>query len=320
MWAALIILAQLAGAPQPGGQPDLALCTGETQSEREQSIAACHRVVSNHVLDNKKVAHAYLILSRWASEPADAIPHLDQAIALDPDQAQLWGERGFQYHMLANYDRALADYEKALEIDPRNYYTLQMRAFTYQRRGEDARALADLDRAIAVDAKPPYAYTTKAEILAKQGKPSEALAVLDQGLVFNPHHSQIFQDKAKIFRERGDGDGELKALNGMLEFDPKSQLALLLRAMLYERLGKRALAIADYESILALNPSDKFSRERRDRLAAAQDGGPAVAPPKVVEPGEGKGAKKSKRGAAPELECRVYVPGAGITVSVACAK
>ena len=142
MWAALIILAQVFGSPQPGGQQDLDLCTGKTKSSREESIPACHRVVSKGVLDKISVGKAYLLLARGAHKPGGAISYLNQTIAQDPENGDYYRERGFQYHLLSDYDRALSEYETALALKPGSSYTYFVRALTFTRKGEDARARA----------------------------------------------------------------------------------------------------------------------------------------------------------------------------------
>ena len=321
MWAALIILAQVVGSSQPGGQQDFDLCRGMTKGTREESMAACHRVTGKQVLDKMHIAAAYAMLARSADSPADAITHFDQAIALEPDIADFYEERGFQFDLLGDNDRALADYEKGLALKPDSARIFFKRALTFKGMGEDARALADLDRAIALEPQEPTYYSIKAQIYLRQGKTAEALAMLDQGIAIKPDHAQFFQDKGEVYRKLGDTKQEEAALTRLIALKPKGELGILLRAFLYEKLGKADLAIADYDALLALDPSPKnqFSRERRDLLAAAKGGSPAPPAPKVVEPSDDSTAKKSEP-RADALECRVYVPSAGITVSVPCAK
>ena len=319
MWAALIILAQVVGSSQPGGQQDFELCGGVTKGSREESIAACQRVTGKQVLDKQHIAAAHYMLARSADSPADAITHWDQVIAFDPDTADHYGERGFQYSLLKDTDRALADYEKGLALKPDSARIFFQRALTLKGMGEDARALADLDRAIALEPQEPTYYSIKAQIYLRQGKTAEALAMLDQGIAIKPDHAQFFQDKAEVYRKLGDAKEEEAALTRLIALKPKGELGILLRAFLYEKLGKADLAIADYDALLALDPSPKnhFSRERRDKLAAAKGGSPAPPAPKVVDPEDDKATKPP---ATDPLECRVYVPSVGITVSVPCAK
>ena len=319
MWAALIILAQVFGSSQPGGQQDFDVCTGKTESTPlEESIAACHRVVSKEVLDKKSIGEAYYTLA-GGLDPAKAISYLDQAIAQDPENGDYYGERGFEYHRLKDYDRALSEYEKALALNPRNPPYLA-RAFTLVEKGDDAGALADLDRAIAIKQE-PFLYTNKAEIYLRQGRTSEALAALDAGITGDPKYVDLYYTKAEVYRTLGDNAGELAAFNRMLALQPQDRRALLGRALLYEKLRKPDLAIADYDTLFTLAPDEKFFRERRAKLAEMIAGGPEVPAPSIVEPGpDAPPAKKASRKRTSELECRVYVPAANLTVSVPCAK
>ena len=121
-----------------------------------------------------------------------------------------------------------------------------------------------------------------------------------------------------MYRKLGDAKGEEAALTRLIALKPKDQYGILLRAFLYEKLGKADLAIADYDSLLGLDPDHKFYRERRAELLALKGGVPAGPAPKVIDAaGDAPPATKAED-APPELECRVYVPGANITVSVRC--
>jgi tetratricopeptide (TPR) repeat protein len=327
MWAALIVIAQALAAPLPGGQEDFDLCRGMTKATAEESSAACHRVIGKEVLSKKHIAAAYANLGLKAfptDNHAAAITYFTQAIALDPDSAEAafyYEQRGFQYSLLKDNDRALADFEKGLALEPDDARIFFVRALTFKGMGEDARALADLDRAIALAPKEPTYYSVKAQIYLAQGEPAAALAMLDQGIAIKPDHAQFFQDRAEVYRKLGDATGEEAALTRLIELKPKEQHGILLRAFLYEKLGKADLAIADYDSLIGLAP-DRFYRERRAALLEAKGGSvPAGPAPKVVDPaGEGAPPAKKAEDAATELECRVYVPGAGVTVSVRCAK
>jgi hypothetical protein len=55
-------------------------------------------------------------------------------------------------------------------------------------------------------------------------------------------------------------------------------------ALLYERLGKTDLAIADYDTLIALAPAGTFYVERRAELLKAKAEGVVSPVPSVVEP------------------------------------
>lgn len=80
MLLGLLVIAQALAPSQVGGQRDMDLCTGKFQSDRERSIAACRHVVAKELLDKKQIAEAYLMLARWASDPAGAIQNPSRLI------------------------------------------------------------------------------------------------------------------------------------------------------------------------------------------------------------------------------------------------
>ena len=155
--------------------------------------------------------------------------------------------------------------------------------------------------------------------------------MLDQGIAIKPSHAQLFKDKAEVYRKLGDAKGEEAALTRLIALEPQGVGGLFMRALVYEQLGKPDLALADYDALLAKAPDDEFYRKRRAALLEQKGGAPAGPAPKVIDPaGDAPPAKEAAKDAAPvkkaandappELECRVYVPSAGITVSVPCAK
>ena len=56
-------------------------------------------------------------IARWGA-PEDAIRDYDRAIALDPDYAMAYINRGGAYAALNDTSRALADMTKGIELEP----------------------------------------------------------------------------------------------------------------------------------------------------------------------------------------------------------
>ncbi|MEI9899028.1 MAG: hypothetical protein WDN31_01645 [Hyphomicrobium sp.] len=95
---------------------------------------------------------------------------------------------------------------------------------------------------------------------------------------------------------------------------PNVQRNLLHRALSYERLGRTALAIADYDALIALAPQEGFYRDHRAALVASKHEAPATPAAKA------RGAKHPERDAEADLECKIYVAAVALTVSVPCAR
>jgi len=302
---------------------DFEICKGNRGGSLEEMIAACTRVIDNEVLDPASLAEAYRIQAIRA-EADRAIGYLDQAIALNPNNSTYYSDRGIKYGEKGDYDRALADYDKALSVDPGDAYVYGSRALTLFQKGDFARALADIDRAISMEPKEVFFPKLKGDIHAGHGDTQAAIVSYDRAIEVDPKKLDAYHAKAEIYHKRGDTDAEVGVLSRLVDVAPADPYGLFLRALAYEKLRKLDLALKDYDALVALDPSNQFYNERRDRLRIAKISGgpPPVAPVVVDEKPSAKGAARLPDAAkeSERTDCRVFVPGANLTVVVPCAK
>jgi len=323
MLAILIVIAQI-GASQAGGTDDFEVCKGNRGGALADMIAACARVIDNKALDNASLAEANRIQAFRTDDSGRAMGYLDQAIALNPNNSDYYSDRRLKYGEKGDFDRALADHDKALSLQPDDAYVYGSRALTLFRKGDATRALADIDKAISLEPKETLFPKLKGDIHASQGDTRAAIASYDRAIEIDPNNTDAKQAKADIDRKLRDTEAEAAALNRVINVAPEGQSGLLRRALAYEQLGKLDLALKDYDALIAMAPSTRFYTERRDRLRIAMTiGGAPPAVPVVVEEGpSAKGAaptSDSVKGSEPP-DCRVFVPGANLTVVVPCAK
>jgi tetratricopeptide (TPR) repeat protein len=106
--------------------------------------AQTHPVAHESALEYRSQLHAL------GFRYTEAIADMDVAIALNPDSASLYVERGQRIMLTYEWDRALADYNYALELDPDYADAYYYRGVLYASvpEGIDARhlALADFQR------------------------------------------------------------------------------------------------------------------------------------------------------------------------------
>ena len=85
---------------------------------------------------------------RWYN---DAITHYTAAIALNPENAGVYSNRGAAYAGKSDFDAAIADFNKAIALDPENAQLYSNRGNAYRNIGDFAAAIADYNKAIALD-------------------------------------------------------------------------------------------------------------------------------------------------------------------------
>jgi tetratricopeptide (TPR) repeat protein len=100
-------------------------------------------------------------------EPQTSVAELDRkivefgnAIALNPNNADAYRNRGLIYGRKQDYDRALSDFDSALLLNPNDARAHALRGLVRERKGDGKRAIADFDRAIEIDPAGAGIYRT----------------------------------------------------------------------------------------------------------------------------------------------------------------
>ena len=114
-----------------------------------------------------------------------AIADYNKAISLNPDNAVAYYDRGLAYHGKDNYVRAIADYDKALSLAPDYAPAHDSRRRAYEQVEQYESALEDYDKAIGVQPDTAYLIYGRGLVHTKLGNDTEArrdfLKALDLG-------------------------------------------------------------------------------------------------------------------------------------------
>ncbi len=121
-----------------------------------------------------------------AKRYADAIDAYTRAIALDPEFAAAYRDRGDAETSLVRNAAAIADYTVALRLDPSDEYGYVERGQAYNNIRSSAEALADASRAIRMDGNDGNAYVVRGNALAGLARFSAALAAFKTADVLSP--------------------------------------------------------------------------------------------------------------------------------------
>jgi len=76
-----------------------------------------------------------------------AIEDFNKAIALDPNYAKAYTNRGIAYADKGQHDRAIEDYNKAIALDPNYAEAYTNRGVAYYLKGNMGRAISDFQKA-----------------------------------------------------------------------------------------------------------------------------------------------------------------------------
>src|SRR5262249_44536815 len=126
----------------------------DNQAEAAARLTACTAVVADDTVTGKPKAYAnwYIGDSLLRKRNYDgALPALNKALELHPDNATVLNSRGLAYSNKGEEDRALADFDLALQKRPNFPAPFNNRGLIYLRRGELQRAYDEFNIALSLN-------------------------------------------------------------------------------------------------------------------------------------------------------------------------
>ncbi|MCH7787510.1 MAG: tetratricopeptide repeat protein [Chloroflexi bacterium] len=103
-----------------------------------------------------------------------ALQDFSKAILLDPNNAMAHANRAGVYLVTGKFDLAIEGYGEALRIDPQNIEYYSSRAMAYLNQGQLELAVQDLDTAINLAPDDSQAYISRAMVYTLLGRLEEA--------------------------------------------------------------------------------------------------------------------------------------------------
>jgi tetratricopeptide (TPR) repeat protein len=139
-------------------------CTGAPDVAWDEQIAGCTNAIKSGKLGGKDLAAAFAIRGsayRARGELKRAVQDYDQAVKLNPNDADLFFRRGVAHGMLGDAGRAIDDFDKAIKLAPDHVGALYSRGLTYSNKGQWERAIKDYDQAIRLSPDNVMAITNR---------------------------------------------------------------------------------------------------------------------------------------------------------------
>lgn len=195
----LLNAASLAQSPRDWSQ-----CLGREGPIIDVVIEGCTAVIQSGqdtpqrlstAFDNRGVAY------RLKGEYERALQDYEQAIYLNPGNANAYNNRGIIYRIKGNYDRAIADYDQAIWLRsgdfPAAFYN---RALAHVDKSEYDRALTDFNIVLRFDAKNALALYARGLTLLRKGDAEAGEADIAAAKAINPNIAEQFDHSQSTVR------------------------------------------------------------------------------------------------------------------------
>lgn len=245
-----------APSPSPSESP--------TPTPAERIITLTQTVKDN---PNDKNAQADLgVLLVQTGKPADGRDHLETAVRLGMDDAQLWFFIGLADRELQDPEDALAAFQRAEVRDPANPAVLSNLVDTLLQVGrvDDASRIAN--RAVQLHPKDSFAYESLGMVQLDQLKFDDGRKSLQKALEIDPKdtRAKALIGRSYLSQKTPDPDKALAQFNQILVDDPKNIDALSGKAQALSGKNDVAGAVAVLQQLVKLQPD---SVEAEDDIA-----------------------------------------------------
>lgn len=166
-----------------------------------------------------------------------ALEFYNEAIKLNPTDAEIYTNRGNIYSEARNFELALKDYNKALAIKPDYPPALDNRGALYGMNGKIDLALNDFNRVIAVDPGYKSAYPNRATAFLDAGKYEEAIKDFNTYLTFKPNDVDILNSVGVAYQRLKKYDKAIEIYNRIISIRP-NPVFYLNRSYSWNAMGK----------------------------------------------------------------------------------
>jgi protein O-GlcNAc transferase len=244
---------------------------GVIHAQRGEHEAAL-RQIDAALAVNPNVAQAYN--NRGASLLAlgrhdDALASFERATALAPDYLDALVNRGDALLALQRLQEALASFDCVVALQPDRTAIFLKRGNILSMLGRFEDAIESYDRAIALKGGDADAFNNRGAALRRLGRLEEALASCDRAISLNPGLAAAFNNRGIVLKDMHRLEEALASYEKAIALDPKSAQALKNRGNALFELQRWDEALAGYEQAIALAPDDALLFHDRGFILAA---------------------------------------------------
>ncbi|MBN3897195.1 MAG: tetratricopeptide repeat protein [Nostoc sp. NOS(2021)] len=186
------------------------------------------------------------------ADPQTVIATANQAIALNPKDANAYFNRALARYLQGDKKRTLEDLNQVTKLKPEYSLAWYNRGFLLGELGQQDEAITSYNRAIQVNNEwgkksLADAYLNRANLYSDRGDYRRAIADYDQVLRLNPKNAVAYALQGLNYQRRGDNQAAIKDFNSAVRIDPNNAVAYFARGLSYHLQGDYQGALAAYE-------------------------------------------------------------------------
>lgn len=219
---ALVAVSGLSCAPASMHSPEVLLERAKLRREGEKWDEAVRLLTEAIALapDDSNLYYERALTHAAAGHSELAIADYDLALGLRPRFPEALNNRAAILAQLERYAEAAQGFTRAIEINRNDALAIRNRGLAYHDQGEYAKAIADLDRAIELDPASSECWFLRGNACLDGDQAAEAVRSFTEGIRLNPQHAESFLNRSHAHEKLGQAAAAAKDLARAKSIDP----------------------------------------------------------------------------------------------------
>jgi len=204
------------------------------------------------------------------NQPELGLGCANQSLAIDPNYAEAWSNRGNALNDLRRHEEALASHERSIELKPDSAKAWSNRGVALNALRRHEEALASYERAIALKPDSAEAWSNRGVALNALRRHEEALASYERAIALKPDYAEAWSNRGVALGDLQRHEEALASYERSIELKPDSAEAWFHRGNALNDLRRHEEALANYERAIALKPDYPDALYNKGLLQLAQ--------------------------------------------------
>ncbi len=203
-------------------------------------------------------------------EPADvAIPRLEAKIKANPSDKDSLQELAGYYLGVGKPDQALALTQRLLTLGSKTAQVYYLDGIANQTLGRIKDATADFEQASTIEPTNAQILLTLTNLYLQTNRGADAERIAKRATTFNPSDKRVFENYGLVLGQEGKFDEARVQFQAAAKLDPKDTEPLVLAARSYVSQKAYALAAQEFDAALAIDPKSQDALLGKGTLQAA---------------------------------------------------
>jgi len=141
--------------------------------------------------------------ARMSGNYAEAVRLFTEALQHDPNNSEIYHNRGMAYSYLERWREAISDFNRAISLSP-HPSSYEQRGLAYYQIGDRDSAFKDWQQALRMDPRRTFAVINLAWLAIEEGQFQQAIELCSHAILVEPTLAKAYENRARAYLEMGD--------------------------------------------------------------------------------------------------------------------